>query len=240
MGSHVIKTLRHGAGALVCITCLVVLMFNTVNPAAIADPDPDTPSPMETIPPRPTDARPAPPSNEPLIRPLPVVVPVPTQWTPKFPYPYDQTRNQVTDADISAEREMCLWYNTQYNVLIEQIDRVQFNRIQQNGPGVRVGSGTDWDYSVDGIQQQVDILTANIDQSVEFLTPRVQALTQRQDFAGDNYFPLFQGDNFYLLWQHLFNTSNGIKAHQPDWFTGPSVLGVKRAGSKINRSHVCR
>lgn len=232
-----LNMIRYGSVVLAGLIASLVLVFE---PAAGADPDVTAPSPTETIPPRPTDARPAPPSNDELIRPLPPVDVVPTQWTPKFPFPYDQTRDQVTDADINAQREMCLWFNTQYNVLIDQIDRVQFNRIQQYGPGIRVGSGTDWDYSVDGIQPQVDIVTANIDQSVSFLSPRVQALTQRQSSSGDSYFPLFQGKNFYLLWQHLFNTSNGIKAHQPDWFTGPSVQGVKRAGSNINRSHVCR
>jgi hypothetical protein len=169
-----------------------------------------------------------------------VITPTPTNWVPKFPFPYDQTRNRVTDADITAEREMCQWYNAQYDTLIDQIDRLQYNRIQQNGPGVRSGSGTDWDYSFGPIQQQVDIVTANIDQSEDFLAPRAQALTQSQDFAGDNSFPLYMGESFYLLWQHLSNVNAGIKAHQPDWFTGPSVQRVKLWGSRINRSHVCR
>jgi hypothetical protein len=181
-----------------------------------------------------------PPSDNDLIRPLPVITPTPTNWVPKFPFPYDQTRNQVTDADITAEREMCQWYNAQYEILEDQIDRLQFNRLQQNGPGVRIGGATDWDYSFGPIQQQVDIVTSNIDQSENFLAPRAQALTQSQDFAGDNKFPLYQGESFYLLWQHLSNVSAGIKAHQPDWFTGPSVQRFKLWGSRINRSHVCR
>jgi hypothetical protein len=170
-------------------------------------------------------------TDDQLIRPLPLVVVQPTNWTPKFPFPYDQTRNQVTGEDIQAQREMCQWYTAQYNILNDQIGRLQFNRISANG--------TDWDYSVDGIQQQVDVVTANIDQSVAFLAPRAQALTQRQDFAGDIYFPLYQGQAFYGLWQQLSNVSNGIKAHQPDWFTGPSYLRMKRLSSEINRSHVC-
>ncbi len=172
-----------------------------------------------------------PPSNEQLIRPLPLIVPQSTNWTPKFPFPYDQTRNQVTPADIRAEAEMCQWFTAQYQIINDQIERVQFNRISPNG--------TDWDYSVPGVQQQVDVVTGNIDQSVGFLAPRAQSLTQRQDFAGDNYFPLYQGEAFYGLWQELSNVSNGIKAHQPDWFTGPSYLRVKRLASEIHRSHVC-
>jgi hypothetical protein len=227
----------------VALAFMLSVLLIALAPISDADPGSDGggggPAPNETIRPRPTDARPVPPSNSALIRPLPPVVPAATSWVPKFPFPYDQTKSQVTEADINAEREMCQWYNAQYDTLIDQIDRVQFNRIDQNGPGVRIGSGTDWDSGADGVQQQIDIVGANIDAAVAFLTPRVQALTQRQDSAGDSYFPIYQGDNFFLLWQHLFNTSNGIKAHQPDWFTGPSVLGVKRAGSHINRSHVC-
>jgi hypothetical protein len=102
-----------------------------------------------------------------------------------------------------------------------------------------MGSGTDWDYSNGDLQRQADIVTANIDQSEDFLAPRVQALTQNQDHSGDLYFPLYQGKSFYLLWQHLSNVSAGIKSHQPDWFTGPSVQRVKRFGSMINRSNVC-
>ncbi len=126
---------------------------------------------------------------------------------------------------------MCQWYTAQYKILNDQIGRLQFNRISPNG--------TDWDYRVDGVQGQVDVVTANIDQALDYLAPRAQALTQRQDFAGDNYFPLYQGQAFYGLWQQLANVNNGIKAHQADWFTGPSNLRMKRLASEINRSHVC-
>jgi hypothetical protein len=102
-----------------------------------------------------------------------------------------------------------------------------------------VGSGTDGDYSANGIQQQVDIVTGNVDQAVAFLTPRAQALTISQDMANDNYFPLYEGESFYRLWEQLSNVDNGIKAHQPDWFTGPSVQQAKRWGLRIHRSHVC-
>ncbi|OBF16519.1 hypothetical protein A5727_13325 [Mycobacterium sp. ACS4331] len=180
-----------------------------------------------------------PPPDDELIRPLPVVVPTASDWQPKFPFPYDQTRAEVTEADINAQREMCQWYTAQYETLRNQIDRVQFNRITPNGPGVISGSGSDWDYSIGDIQQQVDIVTANIDQSVAFLAPRVQALTQSRNHVGDIHFPLYEGESFYLLWQHLANVGAGIRAHQPAWFTGPSVQRVKRWGSSIGRSHVC-
>lgn len=91
----------------------------------------------------------------------------------------------------------------------------------------------------DGVQERVAPVTANIDQSVEFLAPRAQALTQSYDHAGDMYFPIYQGQSFYLLWQNLSNVSAGIKGHQPTWFTGPSFQRVLHYGSKIERSHVC-
>jgi hypothetical protein len=179
-------------------------------------------------------------SDSDLIVPLPVVTPTASNWTPKFPFPYNQTKGSVTDADINAEREMCQWYNAQYSILERQIDRVQFNRITPDGPGVINGAGSDWDYSVGDIQHQVDILGGNIDRSVAFLAPRAQALTQTQDYVGDNYFPLYQGESFFHLWQYLAAINDGIQAHQPDWFTGPAVQRMKRWGSKIVHSDVCK
>ena len=221
------KTLRHGGIGLACVIALSAAAV-AIGPTSRADPS-DPGYPVEPYHQSPVD-----------IHPLPVVTPRPSSWAPKFPFPYDQTRGSVTDADITAGREMCQWFNAQFDELMRQIDSLQFNRITPNGPGVLSGSGTDWDYSVGNLQQQADIVTANIDQAEDFLAPRVQALTQSQDHSGDLYFPLYQGKSFYLLWQHLSNVSAGIKSHQPDWFTGPSLLRVKRFGNMINRSDVCR
>jgi hypothetical protein len=205
-----------------CVTAFltIVLTVSTVltGPRAGADPG-DPPSP------------PNPPSDSDVIRALPVITPVASDWQPKFPFPYDQTRNRVTDADITAMREMCQWFNAQYPTLRAQIGRLQFNRI---GP-----DGNDFDYGRDGVQQQVDLVTGNVAQAVDFLTPRAQALTQDQNPFGDNYFPIYEGGAFYKLWEQLSNVNNGILAHQPDWFTGPSVEKAKRWGSDIQRSHVC-
>ncbi|MUL64543.1 hypothetical protein BOO86_08730 [Mycobacterium sp. CBMA 234] len=173
---------------------------------------------------------PDPPSNSELMRPLPVITPTPSAWAPKFPFPYDQTRGDVTDTDITAMREMCQWYNAQYATLSAQIDRLQFNRI---------GVWGDHDYSQGDVQQQVDIVTGNIGQAVGFLGPRAQSLTQSRSPYGDSYFPIYKGEQFYKLWEQLSNVNNGIMAHQPDWFTGPSVQKAKRWGEDIHRSHVC-
>jgi hypothetical protein len=216
-GTHAIAEMVRRRGAAFFATALAILAILTGPPASATPRDPPSP--------------PDPPSDSDVIRPLPVITPTASNWQPKFPFPYDQTRNQVTDADISAMREMCQWFNPQYPTLRAQIDRLQFNRIGPNG--------TDYDYGRDDIQQQVDIVTGNIAQAVDFLTPRAQALTQAQNPFGDNYFPVYKGEAFYKLWEQLSNVNNGILAHQPDWFTGPSVQKAKRWGSDVQRSHVC-
>jgi len=169
------------------------------------------------------------PSADEIAPPLPVVVPTPSNFTPQFPFPFDHTRGSVTDADINAEREMCQWYNAQYETLMAQIERFNANLTRDNG-----------DYNAGDNQQVADAVVANIDQTEAFLAPRAQALTQSQDFAGDQYFPLYQGQSFYLLWQLLSNVSAGIHGHQPAWFVGPSYQRAMRWGTEINRSHVCR
>jgi hypothetical protein len=170
----------------------------------------------------PWDAPPAP-------QPLPVVVPTPDNWQPQFPFPFDQTRSSVTDVEINAERGMCQWFNAQYEPLKLQIGRLNDTIIRNNG-----------NFDAGEVPQQMGVVIANIDQSVDFLTPRTQVLTQSLNHSGDMYFPLYEGDAFYGLWQQLFNLSNGLKGRQPTWFSGPSFLRAQHWGSKINRSHVCR
>jgi hypothetical protein len=169
---------------------------------------------------------------EPLVDevapPLPVIVATPSNWQPKFPYPYDASRAQVTDADINAEREMCQWYTAQYDTLVSQVERFDDNLAKSNG-----------DYGVANNQALADAVTANIDQSMGYLAPRAQALTLTHDYLGDEYFPLYQGESFYRLWQHLSNVSAGIRGRQPAWFVGPSLQRAKRWGSRIHRSDVC-
>jgi hypothetical protein len=159
---------------------------------------------------------------------LPVVTPVASDWQPMFPFPFDQSRREVTDADITAEREMCQWFDAQYDALKHQIEGLNDHVVRNNGH-----------FDSDGVAEQTDIVTANLDQSLDFLAPRAQALTQSFDHAGDMYFPLYQGDSFYGLWQQMSNVSDGIKARQPTWFTGPSYQRMLHWGSKIHRSHVC-
>jgi hypothetical protein len=160
--------------------------------------------------------------------PLPPFTPTSNSWAPKFPPPYDATRKNVTQADITAEGEMCQWFTAQYSDLFTQMNQFGFNLLHANN-----------DWTVPGIQLQADAVASNIEQSVAFLTPRAQALTQSQDFAGDSYFPLYQGESFYRLWQHLSNTAVGIRARNTAWIYGPSQQRDEHWGSRIERSHVC-
>lgn len=230
------KRLRRGSLKLTFAILTLSVSASVFGPMSDADPNPNNPHPPPDVdyPVQPLTQFPE------TVRPLPPFTPRPSNWRPSFPYPYDQVRGEVTDVDITTERELCQWFNAQYDVLYQQIDILQYKRVIPNGPGVINGSGSDWDYSIGDLQQQADILATNIDQSVNFLAPRVQAFTVNQDYVGDGYYPLDGAKSFYLLWQHLSNTSAGIKSHQPDWFTGPSVQRVKRDGSVINRSHICR
>ena len=168
------------------------------------------------------------PDREGMPRPLPAVVPAPDGWQPKYPFPYDQLRNHVTERDITAERELCQWFNSQYFELKEQIEGLNNAIIRHNGS-----------FDAPEVAQRFGVVVANLDQSLAYMTPRAQALTQAFDSAGDMYFPIYQGDAFYPLWQQLSNVSNGLKARQPTWFTGPSFLHAQRMGNKISRSDVC-
>ncbi len=160
--------------------------------------------------------------------PLPIFTPTDNSWSPKFPVPYDATRKNVTDAEITAENEMCQWFNAQYYPLRRQLDEFGFDLLQANN-----------DWTVPGIQTHADAVASNVEQSVAFLTPRAQALTVSQDFAADSYFPLYQGESFYRLWQDLSNTGVGIRARNTAWIYGPSQQREEHWGTRIKRSHVC-
>lgn len=166
--------------------------------------------------------------SDPPPPPLPQLTPTASSWMPRFPSPFDETRKNVTNADITSEREMCQWFNAQYVDLTRQLDDFGFSLLHANN-----------DWTVGQIQAQADAVAANVDQTVAFLTPRAQALTQTVDSSGGVYFPIYQGESFYRLWQYLSNTGTGIKARNTSWIYGPSQERVKHWGSRIQRSHVC-
>lgn len=166
--------------------------------------------------------------TDPPPPPLPEMHVYASDWQPKFPFPYSANRKDVTEVDITAEREMCQWFNAQYRELVRQIDRFGYNLLEASN-----------DWTVGQIQAQADAVAANIDQSEAFLAPRAQALTQTPDFANDVHFAIYEGEAFYRFWQHLSNVGVGIKARNTAWVNGPSVQRVKHWGTQIRRSHVC-
>lgn len=159
---------------------------------------------------------------------LPEFVPTASNFVPQFPYPFDQMRKNVTDADINAEREMCQWFKAQYRDLRNQLDTFGFNLLQASN-----------DWTAGTIQAQADNVATNVERAVAFLTPRTTALTISQDFADDMYFPLYQAEPFYRLWQELSNVGVGIRARNTAWIYGPSQQRVKHYASQIERSRVC-
>jgi hypothetical protein len=166
--------------------------------------------------------------NDPPVPPMPEIAVTQTIWSPSVRLPYDKIANQVTPQDITAMGEMCQWFNAQYRDLVREIDQFGFNLLDASN-----------DWTQGQIQAQADAVAANIDRAEEFLAPRAQALTQTQDFAGDQYFPAYQGEAFYRLWQDLSNVGVGIKARNTAWVNGPAGQRVKHWGSKIHRSHAC-
>ncbi len=81
-GAEVRHRIRRGAAVLVGAVSLCAAGFMT-GPSAGADPNDEIPIP-------------GPPSDSSLIKPFPVIVPTPSNWAPKFPFPYDQTKDKVT------------------------------------------------------------------------------------------------------------------------------------------------
>jgi hypothetical protein len=164
--------------------------------------------------------------------PLPVFTPTPTDWGPNFAFPHNIHQNQVTDADITSEREMCEWFNAQFDALMDQIN------------GFNGNLSTDHDnYAAPGMQQQADAVTANIDQSEDYLAPRARSLTRREDCSGDDgcttYYPIFEGNDFVRVWQQQSNISTSIKNHNPSGINNISIGLTNLYANGIRGSGVC-
>jgi len=144
--------------------------------------------------------------------PLPMFTPTPTNWAPNFAFPQNLRQNEVTDADITSEREMCEWFNAQFDTLMDQINTFNANLATNHD-----------DYTAPAIQQQADAVTANIDQSEDYLAPRARAFTRKTHCDGDDgcdtYIPIYKGDTFIRLWQQQSN----IKNHNPSGINNISI-----------------
>jgi hypothetical protein len=163
--------------------------------------------------------------------PLPVFTPTPTDWAPNFAFPHNIHQNQVTDADITSEREMCEWFNAQFDILMDQINTFNANLAANHD-----------DYTAPGIQQQADAVTANIDRSEDYLEPRARAYTRKVDCDDDicdTQFPIYEGDTFVGVWQQQSNISTGIKNHNPSGINNISIGLTNLLANGIRGSGVC-
>jgi hypothetical protein len=164
--------------------------------------------------------------------PLPVFTPTPTNWGPNFAFPHNLHQNRVTDADVTSEREMCEWFNAQFDVLMDQINTFNGNL-----------AATHDDYTAPGIQRQADAVTANIDQSEDYLAPRARAFTRVEDCDADDscdtYIPIYEGNDFVRVWQQQSNISASIKNHNPSGITNISIGLTNLYANGIRGSGVC-
>lgn len=163
--------------------------------------------------------------------PLPVFTPTPTDWAPNFAFRHNIHQNQVTDADVTSEREMCEWFNAQFDTLMDQINAFNANLANNHD-----------DYSAPGIQEQADAVTANIDQSEDYLAPRAQAFTRKRRCDGvscDTYVPIFEGEDFVRVWQQQSNISTSIKSHNPSGINNISIGLTNLYANGIRGSGVC-
>jgi hypothetical protein len=165
--------------------------------------------------------------------PLPVFTPTPTDWAPNFAFPHNIHQNRVTDADITSEREMCEWFNAQFDVLMDQINTFNANLAAAHD-----------DYGAPGIQQQADAVTANIDQSEDYLAPRARAFTLVRGYCDDDtgcddYYPLFEANDFRRVWQQQSNISTSIKNHNSSGINNISIGLTNLYANGIRGSGVC-
>ncbi len=54
----------------------------------------------------------------PAAQQLPAFTPTSTNWAPNFLFPRNLYQRQGTDAHIASEREMCEWFNAQFDPLM--------------------------------------------------------------------------------------------------------------------------
>lgn len=222
------KDIRTSGAVAACIAATASVVALLAGPAA-ADPSDWAPEPapdygLTNVP----FADPIRNDHSPAL-PLPVFTPTPSNWAPQYPYPFGEWRDQVTPADITAESELCQWYNAQFEQVRAQTERLNMHLISANG-----------DWAAPTITEQADAVTANLDRVLDFITPRAQTFTIGQDYLGGLFFPLYGSESFYRLWQQMSNVRDGIKGRVPAWHSGPSFQQMMRFGTKIDRQHLCQ
>jgi len=160
---------------------------------------------------------------------LPAFVPYPSDWSPNYTvFPYNLWQNRVTPAQIAAERDACQWFNAQYDTLSSQTFGFQSYLGEQ---------GDVW--AAPGVQSAADLVRANLDQSAEFLDPRVHTLYIVNYPDQSQYSPLYNGDSFYHLWFQLTQISDKIARQRPSGQINANIATMNVYGTVIRDSGVC-
>lgn len=131
----------------------------------------------------------------------------------------------MTEADITAEREMCGWFNAQFDTLMGQI----------NAFNADLAANQD-NYAAPGIQHQADAVTANIDQSDlhsdlrwRRSSPGVAAAVQHQHQHQE---PQPLGDQ-----QHLHRDDEPLRQRSQRQWSVRRRLGAQYVGRVVHDTH---
>lgn len=159
---------------------------------------------------------------------LPGFVPGPSDWSPHTDiWPYTTFTYQLTPEMVGGMSESCQWFAARFDPLMGQINDV--NRT--------LGDQHD---GYAGVQQQVNAVVTNIDQSTAFLAPRVTPLTIRNN--PDNYgpySPIYGGDQITGVLFQLSRIADGIKRKDPSGVTHAHVLAAAGWGNALRDSGAC-
>lgn len=166
------------------------------------------------------------------VPPLPVFTATPTAWVP---YLGGRHASRITEADIAALREMCQWFNAQFGVLMDQV--TAFN--------ADLAANRD-NYTVPGVQQQADAVTANIDQSTAYLTPRANSLGESRTCTYANALYVCNygtniegGESFRRIAEQQRHISDGFKNHNPAFINNIAIGLTNAAADEIRNQSVC-
>lgn len=162
--------------------------------------------------------------------PLPVFTPAPTGWSPHVDFwPYSTFTYQVTPEMVGGMSDACQWFTAQFDPLMGQINDVNRN----------LGEHHDV-YSAGGVQQQANVVVANIDQSTAFLAPRVKPLTIRN--TPDNYgpySPMYGGEAMTSMLFQLSRIADGMRKKQPSGVTRANIDAAAGWGNSLRGSGAC-
>lgn len=148
-------------------------------------------------------------------------------WSPNYTvFPYNLWQNRVTPEMVTAQGQVCHWFNTQYDALSGQAF------------GFRQALHDSYDVWSE-VQGAGDVLRANLDQSAAFLDPRVHTLYITNYPDQSQYSPLYNGDSFYHLWFQLTQISDKIARQMPSGVLNANIATMRVYGDVIRNSGVC-